>query len=199
MSHSASGSLLAVALPSGTSNAGLPESAREIADVSGLYSSAVTITPEHATFAAFSDAAPDANVIHIAGHTRQQSGEAGTALLFADDRVTWTSIALEHLPRAPVVVLAACETLREHAAPNVRSMTLGDGFLAAGATDVIGTLTPIADADARDLFQSIHRHLAAGSAAADAVRAAQIEALARQSNAWRSIESLTRCINTRRS
>ncbi|HJW92233.1 MAG TPA: CHAT domain-containing protein [Thermoanaerobaculia bacterium] len=194
--RSASGSLLAVALPSGTSNAGLPESAREIADVSGLYPSAVTIAPEHATFAAFTDAAPAANVIHIAGHTRQQSDDAGTALLFADDRVTWTSIALRHLPRAPVVVLAACETLRVHAAPNVRSMTLGDGFLAAGATDVIGTLTPIADADAHDLFQSIHRHLAAGDAPAQAVRAAQLEALSRHSEAWRSIASLTRCINT---
>lgn len=186
---SASHQLLAVGLPSGESAAGLPESASEIAGVSALYANAVTIAPERATFAAFADAAPRADVIHIAGHTERQSDDSGNALVFAKERVTWSAIAQHPLPHSPVVVLAACETLQP----------LGNGFLAAGARDVVGTLTPIADADARDLFQSIHRHLAAGSAAADAVRAAQIEALARQSNAWRSIESLTRCINTKRS
>jgi CHAT domain-containing protein len=192
MQHGAANALLAVALPSGESNAGLPETSREIGDVSALYASAVTIAPEQATFAAFADAAPNANVIHIAGHTQRQSDDAGTALLFAHDRVTWSSIALRRLPRMPVVVLAACETLRQQA----RAMTLGDGFLAAGAADVIGTLTPIADADARDLFQSIHRHLAAGDVPAQAVRAAQLEALSRHAESWRAVASLTRCINT---
>jgi len=192
MQHGAASALLAVALPSGESNAGLPETSREIGEVSALYASAVTIAPERATFAAFADAAPNANVIHIAGHTQRQSDDAGTALLFAHDRVTWSSIALRRLPRMPVVILAACETLRQQA----RAMTLGDGFLAAGAADVIGTLTPIADADARDLFQSIHRHLAAGDVPAQAVRAAQLEALSRHSESWRAVASLTRCINT---
>jgi len=192
MQHGAASSLLAVALPSGESNAGLPETSREIGEVSAFYARAVTIAPERATFAAFADAAPNANVIHIAGHTQRQSDDAGTALLFAHDRVTWSSIALRRLPRMPVVILAACETLRQQA----RAMTLGDGFLAAGAADVIGTLTPIADADARDLFQSIHRHLAAGDVPAQAVRAAQLEALSRHSESWRAVASLTRCINT---
>jgi len=65
----------------------------------------------------------------------------------------------------------------------------------AGATDVVGTLTPIADTDARELFLSIHRHLAAGDVPAEAVRAAQREAIARHSDAWRAVASLTRCIN----
>jgi len=192
MQHGTARSLLAVALPSGETNAGLPETSREIGEVSALYASAVTIAPEQATFAAYADAAPNANVIHITGHTQRQSEDTGTALLFAHDRVTWSSIALRRLPRAPVVVLAACETLRQQA----RAMTLGDGFLAAGAADVIGTLTPIADADARDLFQSIHRHLAAGDVPAQAVRAAQLEALSRHLESWRAVASLTRCINT---
>ena len=66
---------------------------------------------------------------------------------------------------------------------------------AAGATDVVGTLTPIADTDARELFLSIHRHLTAGDVPAEAVRAAQREAIARHSDAWRAVASLTRCIN----
>ena len=181
--------VLAVGLPSGESAAGLPESANEIAGVTALYPSAVTIAPDGATFAAFAGAAPRANVIHIAGHTERQSDDHGTALVFANGRVTWSAIASRPLPYAPIVVLAACESLQP----------LGNGFLAAGASDVVGTLTPIADADAHDLFQSIHEHLAAGLAPADAVRAVQVEALTRRSGAWRSIASLTRCINTKRS
>lgn len=195
--HSGSpASLLAVALPSGDVAAGLPESTREIADVGALYSNAVTIAPDRATFAAFTAAAPQANVIHIAGHTQQQSEEAGTALLFANDRVTWSAIAAHRLPRAPAVVLAACNTLRQRFSTDVRALTLGEGFLAAGAADVIGTLQPIADADARDLFDSVQRRLAAGDDAAEALRAAQLEAMARGSDAWRALASMTRCIRT---
>lgn len=191
----AAGSLLAVALPSGNTNAGLPESAGEVGAVSALYRGARTIAPDAATFSAFAAAAPSASVIHIAGHTSEQSGEAGVALVFAHERVTWKTIAGWRLSREPIVILAACNTLRQRFSANVRSQTLGDGFLAAGATDVVGTLTPIADTDARELFLSIHRHLVAGDVPAEAVRAAQTEAMARHSDAWRAVASLTRCIN----
>ncbi len=190
----ASGSLLAVALPSGNTNAGLPESAGEVGAVSALYPGARTIAPDAATFTAFEAAAPSASVIHIAGHTSQESDDAGVALVFAHDRVTWRAIAQRPLTREPVVVLAACNTLRQRFSANVRSQTLGDGFLAAGATDVVGTLTPISDTDASEIFLSIHRHLAAGDMPAEAVRAAQREAIARHSDAWRAVASQTRCI-----
>jgi hypothetical protein len=179
----AAGSLLAVALPSDDA-AGLPETRTEVADVQSMYAKAVTVAP---SFAAFVAAAPDAQVIHIAGHTQKQSGNDGNVLLFGRDRVTWRAIADRRLPRTPVVVLAACETL----SANAGSMTLGDGFLAAGATDVIGTLTPIADADARELFHAIHRRLAAGDTPSAAVRAAQVEAICPPTDAWRAIVSLT--------
>lgn len=190
-------SLLAVVLPSGASNAGLPETMTETAEVAPLYARAVTIPPERATFAAFSDSAGDANVIHIAGHTERQSDDAGTALMFARERVTWSAIALRRLPRAPVVVLAACATLLQRAPAHVRSLTPGEGFIAAGASDVVGTLAPIADADARELFRAIHRSLAAGAMPYEAVRAAQVEEIARGSGAWRAVASLTRRIYTR--
>lgn len=189
-------SLLAVALPSGDANAGLPETSREIAAIAPFYSRAVTIEPGAATFGAFADAAVNANIIHIAGHTQRQPGDAGSALVFAHERVTWSAIAARSLPRAPIVVLAACDTLMEQSSAPAAPLTLGDGFLAAGASDVIGTLTPIADADARDLFQSIHLHLAAGATPAEAVRRAQLEALPRNSGAWRAITSLTRTIRS---
>ncbi|HEX6098194.1 MAG TPA: tetratricopeptide repeat protein [Thermoanaerobaculia bacterium] len=196
----APGALLAVALPSGDA-AGLPDSLREVDDVHTLYANAVTIPPEHVTFDAFAAAAAHASVIHLAGHTQRPSEDDGTALVFARDRVTWRTIADRRLPHAPTVVLAACNTLRSPASANVRAPALGEGFLAAGAADVIGTLTPIADADARELFHSVQRRLAAGEVPAEALRGAQLEAIAQGSSAWRAVASLTRCItvNVKRS
>lgn len=190
-------SLLAMALPTGRA-VGLPDSMVEIGDVISLYHRGISIPPAHVTFDSFLGAAAHADVIHLAGHTQSRSEDDGTALVFGNDRITWRAITERRLPRAPAVVLAACNTLRPSSSANVRTMTLGEGFLAAGATDVIGTLTPIADADARELFQGVQRRLAAGDTPAEALRAAQIEAIARKSGAWRSIASMTRCITSRR-
>jgi CHAT domain-containing protein len=98
----------------------------------------------------------------------------------------------------PVVVLAACETLRAPS-PEAATLGLGGGFLAAGATAVIGTLTPIPDNDARDLFRTIHRELARGRSAAAAVCQSQLDAIAAESpdhrTAWRAVAVLTNRID----
>ena len=95
------------------------------------------------------------------------------------------------------IVLAACETLRRPASQQTFSLSLGGGFVAAGAGDVIGTLTEIRDEDAYELFRAIHRQLAAGTDAADAVRSAQLSAIASgQPGGWASIAVLTRRITT---
>ena len=65
------------------------------------------------------------------------------------------------------------------------------------AESVIGTLSPIPDAEARPLFLSIHRHLAAGMTPAQSVRRAQIEAVAGGVlPSWPSIAVITRCIHS---
>ena len=75
------------------------------------------------------------------------------------------------------------------------ALSLGDAFLAAGAGDVIGTLDVIADDDAYDLFLAIHRQLAAGARADEAVRTAQLQAMTSGGNAhWQAVAVLTRHI-----
>ena len=119
-------------------------------------------------------------------------------MLFAsDESVTWSDVASARFARAPrVVVLAACETLDAPDARHSRALSLGSGFLAAGAAGVIGTLAPIPDRDAQELFHAIHRNLAAGSAAADALRQVQLDAIRLESTtrrtAWRALALLTR-------
>ena len=178
----------ALALPTGDAVA-LPESQSELADVARLYPRAST-TPR-ATFAALRDANTD--VIHLAGHTADASG--GAALLFGEERVPWSRVASLHFAGAPVVTLAACATLRADVRAGARSLSLGAAFLAAGARDVVGTLEPIADRDAHELFRRIHERLAAGVAPSEAVRETQLEELAAGRNGWRAVAVLTNRIS----
>lgn len=205
--------LLAVlALPSAGATAliALPDVERETGEVTALYRRTDAIPAADATLGSLRKAAASADVLHVAGHTERQPGGGEQALLLtgssagAVERVTWKTVMALPGVRAAVVVLAACETLRPAASAATHAPSLGDAFLAAGASDVVGTLTPIGDRDARLLFRALHRHLAQGMRPAAALRAVQREAIAgnpdrggRQS--WRAIALLTRRIPTSKS
>jgi hypothetical protein len=203
--RTAAPALAAIALPSGgTESPALPETETEVRDVAGLYLHASTISPSNATLAQLRIAARDANIVHIAGHTERQPGGGEQALLFIGasgktERVSWKTIVSSPAVNRGVVVLAACETLRPPPSVSTRGLSLGAAFSAAGASDVIGTLTPIGDRDARPLFDALHRHLASGARPADALRAVLQDAINLEKTnggrrAWRALALLTRRI-----
>ena len=203
--RTAAPALAAIALPSGGADSrGLPDAENEVRDVVGLYARATSIPAAAARFAQFRAAAAGADIVHIAGHTERQPGGGEQALLFVGasgklERVSWKTIVASPAPNRGVVVLAACETLRPPSSSATRALSLGAAFSAAGASDVIGTLTPIGDRDARPLFGALHRRLAAGERPADALRAVQQEAITMEKTsggrrAWRAIALLTRRI-----
>lgn len=187
--------VVSASLPTGggAGTATLSESGDEVASIASAYRNGVQLRGAGSTFAAFAAAARDADIVHVSGHTRDD-GEGGVAALdFASpdgdtQRVDWRTIASSLLPRGPVVVLAACDSLRLPRFSASRAPSLGGAFLQAGAAEVIGTLEPIADRDARELFLAIHRRLAAGALPADAVRDVQLLQLP----GWRSVAVLTR-------
>lgn len=184
-------SLAAVSLPAGGEGAAaLPRAAREVAELGSLYPRTVKTPPALAALGAAAD------VVHIAGHTRRRRGTGAPALLLeGGNAMSWEQIAAA--PRAPggTVVLAACETLRRAESLQTFTLSLGAGFVAAGAAGVVGTLGEIRDEDAYELFRIVHRELASGADAPSAVRAAQIEALAAGGTApWQAIAVLTRHI-----
>ncbi|MDQ3283243.1 MAG: CHAT domain-containing protein, partial [Acidobacteriota bacterium] len=166
----------------------LPSTREELADLVRLYPQPLA---SGGTFASLVSGRAD--VIHICGHAE---GGSDTTLSFRGERVSSRRIAASPLQGAPLVLLSACETLRAPRSPLRRTLSLGEGFLAAGARGVIGTLAPIPDNDAREIFGRIHRHLAAGRGAAAALRLAQLESMAVDRNgAWRSVALLTRTID----
>lgn len=187
-------SIAAIALPSGdrSHSASLPETAAELGDVAHVYRQSLIVNENVATFSALSSSA---DVVHVAGHTERLAGLGDAALVFAgNERASWKTIAATLQPHAKTVVLAACETLRRPSSPQARALSLGGAFLSAGAKNVVGTLTPIADADAHSLFRALHRELAAGIAPAEALRRAQLAAIAAQPSrpeSWRAVELLT--------
>ncbi len=207
-------SVAALALPAGdggggsdgdgSSAAALPEAETEVAQIGRLYPAATVLSGALATLPALLAAARRSDVVHVAGHTRWLDASGDDALLVSPGpgggrpaRVSWADIGAAGLSPSTVVCLAACATLRRPSLPQARVLSLGGGFLAAGAGDVIGTLAPIPDGDARQLFPAIHRQLAAGASAADAVRQAQLDALSGELAggprlAWRAVTLLTR-------
>jgi tetratricopeptide (TPR) repeat protein len=198
-SRGAAASMAAFALPAPDGAAALPEAESELTDVVRLYRRASAVPAEGATWSALVRAAASADVVHIAGHTERQPGDTGQALLFAGpegtpaERVSWKTVLSRPPLHANVVVLAACETLRPARSSETRALSLGAAF-AAGGADVVGTLQPIPDRDARALFRSFHRHLAAGAGAAAALRDAQLEAIhgnPGDARAWRALAVLT--------
>jgi tetratricopeptide (TPR) repeat protein len=185
-----------VAVDAGSGGAALPASRAELAQVTRIYPRVLDAGGGRATFAAILGAAADADVIHVSGHADSRGPAGEATLVLGGEPVSSRRIAAAApLSRGPVVVLAACETLRAIRSPRVRTLSLGDGFLAAGASDIIGTLAPIPDVDAQAIFERVHRHLAAGRTAAEALRLAQLESLAAEAggtrNAWRSVALLT--------
>ncbi|HEV7486270.1 MAG TPA: CHAT domain-containing protein [Thermoanaerobaculia bacterium] len=196
--HGHAPSVAAMALGGGTR--GLPEAEREIGEVASAYDRKSIVTASAATVDALWNAAASADVLHIAGHTERQPGGGEQALMLGGGgRVSWRMVLASPGVRSRTVVLGACETLRPPASSATQALSLGEAFAVAGARDVVGTLAPIGDRDARLFFRALHGQLARGVRAADALREVQRDAIAANREkggrqAWRALALLTRDI-----
>jgi CHAT domain-containing protein len=186
----------AVGLPSGAAAglATLPEVELELTEIGRLYGTLRRVTPANTSARGVEESARGADVLHIAGHTEGEAATGDQALALAGGALSWRTIAAMH-DMAPVVVLSACNTLRRSHDQDHRALSLAGAFVAAGAREVVGTLAPIGDADARALFLALHEQLARGVAVPDALRQVQLSYLQRPGGAWRRLELLTTVIH----
>jgi CHAT domain-containing protein len=162
------------------------------ADEAAGYAGEVTLAGAEATPARFFALAADAKVVHFAGHARPG---AEPALLLADGgELPAAEIARGHFAPSSLVVLAACGTAAGDGNGFDGPRGLAQAFLTAGAGAVVGTLWPVDDAEAAELFAEFHRRLHAGEEAASALRHAQLTLLrggnarSRQPAAWAAAE-----------
>jgi len=179
--------LATIALSPAAGAAPLPEVELELAEIGRLYGGL-----RSGTATTIEQSAAGADVLHIAGHTAEATaGEE--SLANADGGVSWRTIAAMH-SMPPLVVLSACNTLRRPPESDRRALSLAGAFLAAGARDVVGTLAPIGDADARSLFLAFHQQLARGVTPPAALRNVQLAQLKRPGAAWHRLALLTTTI-----
>jgi CHAT domain-containing protein/tetratricopeptide (TPR) repeat protein len=169
----------------------LAHAAGEASAVAALYPEAKRLDGREATAARILDGLDGAELFHYAGHAViGEHGPASSRLVTAepadadvslsgDPALGALDLARLRLPDARLVVLSACRTAAGHDYEGEGVSSLARWFLAAGAPAVVATLWSVVDDEAREVVVSFHRHLRAGKDAAEALRAAQVEALQR--------------------
>ncbi|MEA2465756.1 MAG: hypothetical protein QOJ98_3503, partial [Acidobacteriota bacterium] len=173
---------LVIADPPAAAYPQLPASREEAVAIAAMYGGATLLAGQAATRTAFLERARGSDLIHFAGHANSDATASHGALLFAEAGndsgiLGSTEVAQLRLERSPLVVLAACGTLRGNALHVAGMSSLSRAFLIAGARGVVGTLWEVDDDVSAALFRRFHAHLRAGMPPAEALRAAQVDAL----------------------
>jgi len=171
----------------------LPDAETEAMEVAQLYSRSEVLSGAAATKTAFLEGIRIHNVVHFAGHAAARAGHPSSArlLLSADPALGDSGALYLHdleevtLPRARVVVLAACRTGAGTVSRVEGALSLSRPFLAAGVPDVVASLWDIDDAVSHRFFISFHRALLERGSPESALRETQL-ALLRGNDVWLS-------------
>ncbi len=136
----------------GLSDADIPYAEDEAETIASLLPGAQRLIGRHATIDAFTHAASQASVIHIATHARfAASDPLASGLKLADGWITAREIASLRLTGA-TVTLSACESGRSGVDAGGELLGLLRAFLVAGATSLIASHWPVSDAIAREVM-----------------------------------------------
>ncbi|HNW94183.1 MAG TPA: CHAT domain-containing protein, partial [bacterium] len=147
--------------------------------VAALFPGSVHLDREQATLAAVIDRIGTADIIHIACHNRfDPHGIVHTHIPLADAPLTTEVIFRCALPRAPLVVLSACDSGLAEERRSDELDSFAHAFLLAGARAVLVTLWPIADAGTPVLMREFYGALVNGAEPAAALRRAREHARA---------------------
>ena len=164
----------------------LPASAREAKAIGAVYGRGTVLVGASATDAALDAAVHDAEVVHFAGHAvvRPDAPRMSHLVLASagpsDGAVFSGEISQWGLSRTRLVVLSACTTSGGRLSVTEGPSSLARAFFAAGVPLVVASLWAIEDEGAADFFSAFHARVAQGEAPAAALRATQLDAIARR-------------------
>lgn len=169
----------------------LPGIAQELARVRQIHRESFFLSDETATPSSVMAMAAESAFVHIAAHgianeTRPAWSRLELAGTAANHELRPAEIAAGTLRLHPVVVLSSCESAAGRSFRGEGQMTIARSFLAAGASGVVAAFWSIDDATAADVVVDIHRGLLKGLSAAEAVAAAQRQAITQKipANVW---------------
>ncbi|WP_119353663.1 CHAT domain-containing tetratricopeptide repeat protein [Azohydromonas sediminis] len=158
----------------GVDGGALPHVEAEVRAIARYFGPGATLRlGAEATRSALREAAPSADVVHLACHAQFRADSPYfSALHLADGEMTLRDAAALPL-NASLVTLSACETGLSRVAPGDELVGLVRGFLLAGAPNVVATLWTVDDASTAALMQEFYAGLCAGRRPAAALRDAQ--------------------------
>ena len=170
----------------------------EARHVARAYRNATRLADDEAELDALSKRAPEADVIHFAGHAiGDDRGIEPASIVLRQNRherrIGVAEIARLRLRPTSVVVLAGCSTARGERRAAEGVISVAHGFLSAGAPSVIATLWPIDDEAASIFFPRLHQRLAEGLSPAEALRQAQLESIRRgdvPASLWAAVQNI---------
>jgi CHAT domain-containing protein len=155
----------------------LPHTGREAALVASLFAENETLVGPQASIPALREAAPRADVLHLACHAQFRGDNPRfSALQLHDGPLTVESA--ESLPlKACTVVLSACETGLAQGGAGDEMVGLVRAFLVAGAARVVASLWAVDDELTAQFMSHFFAELARGRGPAASLRTAQALAM----------------------
>ncbi|MEM7167283.1 MAG: CHAT domain-containing protein [Planctomycetota bacterium] len=149
------------ALAVGIDDPALPGVRHELSGVRQALRDTTRLFGKAATRAAFAEAAPHANWLHVATHAQfRADNPMHSTLQLADGWLAAWEIAQLPLQRIRLAVLAACESGRSQHQAGDELLGLARGFFAAGVPTLIANHWPLRDDIAAWTTRSLYRHLA---------------------------------------
>jgi CHAT domain-containing protein/tetratricopeptide (TPR) repeat protein len=172
----------------------LPGAAAEARTVAAGYPRRRLLAGADATPAALRSAVAGAGLVHYAGHAVFDDERPERSYLVLapvpgrpeSGRMTAEELAGLELRGAPLVVLAACQSVNAGRGRAGGFSGLAGALLAAGANGVVGGLWEVEDARTRTLMTGLHGALRDGADGAGALRQAQLRMLASTDASLRS-------------
>ena len=162
----------------------LPMVTAEAVAVGSLYHDSTVLIGEEATRRNFLHALGNAEVIHFAGHGKDDPLALTRSRLFfwpagaADDGILYSQeLATRDLPRARLAVLAACRSLTPGLRGRENLSGLAAALLAAGVPTVVANLWEAEDQATGAVMKAFHQHVRDGVPPGEALRRAQLALL----------------------
>lgn len=162
----------------------IPQAKREVELAAQSFTQRHLFLDEAANRAGLTQAAAQADVLHIATHGLfRPDNPFFSSLKLADG---WIDVrAIYRLPLAArLVVLSACDSGSGDIRGGDEVIGLARGFLGAGAQDLVVSLWNVHDARAVDLMAVFYEHLRLGATPAAALQAAQCRFIERGEHAY---------------
>lgn len=135
----------------------------ELAELKDVYPSLDVYDGTSATKYLLFEAMRDARILHYAGHSAFDGGNALQAAILLDnngtDTVTAYEIAEQQMPGNSIVVLSSCDSSVGNSKDGAGIRGLTSAFLIAGAGSVVGALWPVETTATADLMMQFHTRL----------------------------------------